>query len=95
LIYAEANVENRGPQTNPSSLYELVEIIQKDKQQLKSIEHWMDTDAPHDSDVSPLMEVTYIDKRNVFFTYARDKDHTRIYMKIYVLVWLMDMDIIK
>ena len=95
LINAEASVENHGPQTNPSILFQLLEAIQKDPERKQYIEQWLQEDAPGGADASPLMEVTYIDKDNIFYTYARDEGYTRIYLKIYVLTWLIDMDIVK
>jgi hypothetical protein len=95
LINAEASVENRGPQTNHSILFLLLETIQKDPKKIKSIERWLDQNAPGDADKSPLMEVTYIDDENIFYTYSHDKGYTRIYLKIYVLTWLIDMNIVK
>jgi hypothetical protein len=95
LINAEASIENHGPQTNPSILFLLLETIQKDPNKRKSIERWLDQDAPGDADKSPLMEVTYIDEDNIFYTYAHDKGYTRNYLKIYVLTWLIDMNIVK
>ena len=95
VIYAEASVENRGPQTNPSILFQLLETIQKDPERIERIERWLDEDAPGAADKSPLMEVTYIDEDNIFYTYAHDEEYTRIYFKIYVLTWLIDMDIVK
>ncbi len=90
LIYVEASVPNRGPQTNPSSLFLLLQTVMKYEDELEQMEYWLDNVAPGAADASPKMEATYIDKKNRFITYAHDKGYSRRYLKIYVSAWLAE-----